>query len=100
MLCCQGMRLGAVCQFRRLMPLVLPWCSGPDAHTQLQALRLIYVLAVYTWPRMNAHSEPLLEALNAAEETSMTGKGLDETENALQSCIAAELLHVRQALAA
>lgn len=60
------MGLTSVRHHRRLMALLLPWCTSAHVPTQLQALQLLSVIIVNTWPRIGAHAGVIQGALHLA----------------------------------
>ena len=52
----QALGLTAVGHFRRIMPLLLPWCWAPDEATRSLALPALRELLTQCWPRIPAHA--------------------------------------------
>ena len=58
--------LQLVASFRRLVPLLLEWCTSIQKKVRLGSLRAVHAVICATWPRMPAHAAVIWDVVEAA----------------------------------
>lgn len=70
--------------FRRLMPLLLEWCTSIQKKVRLGALRAVHAVVRATWPRIPAHAHLIWSVVEAAyqDEGALSAHPSDNILNA------------------